>query len=162
MKPGFLFAICLFMAACSSVPTQAPTTVPTMPSDSDNEMEAAFQQARDTLDSFIVKIGTPSPNRTLVAVKVRFVLPDGSSQDLWVDQISYQDGVFHGTMGDDLPTLRLSMDDKITIKRKDIVDWMLVEDGKLIGGYTIRLAYERMSPEQKKQFLKTINYSIED
>ena len=125
-------------------------------------MEAAFQQARATLDSFIQKIGTSHPNRTLVAVKVRFVLPDNSSQDIWVDQISYQDGSFHGTMGDDIPSLKLSVDDKIKIARKDIVDWMIIEDGKLIGGYTIRLAFQRMSPEQKERFLETVHYSIGD
>lgn len=125
-------------------------------------MEAAFQQARDTLDSFIEKISTSHPNRTLIAVKVRFVLPDGSIQDLWVDRISYRDGSFRGTMGDDIPSLKLSIDDKITIKRIHIVDWMIVEDGKLIGGYTIRLAFQRMTPEQKERFLETVNYSIGD
>ena len=125
-------------------------------------MEAAFQQARDTLDSFIQRIGISHPDRTLVAVKVRFALPDGSTQDMWVDRISFRDGSFHGTMGDDIPTLKLSVDDKISITRKDIVDWMVVEDGKLIGGYTIRLAYERMTPAQKERFLETVNYSIED
>jgi hypothetical protein len=39
---------------------------------------------------------------------------------------------------------------------------MIVQDGKLIGGYTIRLAYKRMSPEQKERFLETVHYSIED
>jgi hypothetical protein len=33
-------------------------------------MEAAFRQARDTLDSFIPKIETSHPDRILVAVKV--------------------------------------------------------------------------------------------
>jgi len=162
MNRAFLFAICLFIVACSPAPTQIPTQVPPTQLHGDVEMEAAFQKARGTLDSFIEKIDTPHPDRTLVAVKVRFALPDGSTQDLWVDRISYRDGSFHGTMGDDLPTLKLSVDDKITIAGKDIVDWMMVEDGKLIGGYTIRLAFQRMTPEQKERFLETINYSIED
>jgi uncharacterized protein YegJ (DUF2314 family) len=162
MKRVFIFVIGLFLFACSPVPTKSPTPVLSTQLNSDVEMEAAFQQARDTLDSFIQKIGTSYPDRTLVAVKVRFVLPDSSSQDIWVDQISYQDGSFHGTMGDDIPSLKLGVDDKITIARKDIVDWMIVEDGKLIGGYTIRLAFQRMSPEQKERFLETVHYSIED
>ena len=162
MKRSFIFEICLFQFACSPAPTQLPTPAPTTQLNSDAEMEAAFQQARDTLDSFIQKIGTSYPDRTLVAVKVRFVLPDGLSQDIWVDQISYQDDSFHGTMGDDIPSLKLSVDDKITIARKDIVDWMIVENGKLIGGYTIRLAFQRMSPEQKERFLQTVHYSIGD
>jgi uncharacterized protein YegJ (DUF2314 family) len=162
MKQAFLFAVCLFMVACSPVPNKIATQVPSTQSNVDLEMEAAFQQAQDTLNSFIQKIEVPQPDRTLVAVKVRFVLPDSSTQDLWVDRITYRDGSFHGTMGDDIPTLKLSVDDKITIKTKDIVDWMIVENGKLIGGYTIRLAFQRMSPEQKESFLETVHYSVED
>jgi uncharacterized protein YegJ (DUF2314 family) len=161
MKRAFIFVIYLFLFACSPAPTQLPAPAPTIQLNSDAEMEAAFQQARDTLDSFIQKIGTSYPDRTLVAVKVRFVLPDGSSQDIWVDQISYQDDSFHGTMGDDIPSLKLGVDDKITIARKDVVDWMIVENGKLIGGYTIRLAFQRMSPEQKERFLETVHYTID-
>ena len=161
MKRAFIFVIYLFLFACSPAPTQLPTPSPTIQLNSDAEMEATFQQARDTLDSFIQKIGTSYPDRTLVAVKVRFVLPDSSSQDIWVDQISYQDDSFHGTMGDDIPSLKLGVDDKITIARKDIVDWMIVENGKLIGGYTIRLAFQRMSPEQKERFLETVHYTID-
>lgn len=162
MKRVLLFAIYLFLVACSPAPTQIPAQVLPTQINTDVEMEAAFQQARDTLDSFIEKIGTSHPDRSLVAIKVRFFLPDGSTQDLWVDRISYQAGSFHGTMGDDIPTLKLSIDDKITIARKDIVDWMIVEEGKLIGGYTIRLAFERMTPEEKQRFLETVNYSIGD
>jgi len=162
MKRAFLFAVCLFIGTCSPVPTQIPEQVSPTQSNVDLEMEAAFQQARDSLDSFIQKIGSSHPDRTLVAVKVRFVLPDSSTQDLWVDRVTYKDGSFHGTMGDDIPSLKLGIDDKITINRNTIVDWMIVEDGKLIGGYTIRLAYKRMSPEQKERFLETVHYSIED
>jgi uncharacterized protein YegJ (DUF2314 family) len=162
MKRILIFAIYLFLVACSPAPTQTPTQVLPTQLNKDVEMEAAFQQARATLDSFIEKIEKSHPDRTLVAVKVRFALPDGSTQDLWVDRIAYQNGSFHGTMGDDIPTLKLSVDDKITIKKDAIVDWMIVEDGKLIGGFTIRLAFQRMSPEQKERFLETVNYSIGD
>jgi uncharacterized protein YegJ (DUF2314 family) len=162
MKRTFIFVIGFVLFACSPAPTPIPMPAPPTQLNADVEMETAFQQARDTLDSFIQKIWTSHPDRTLVALKVRFVLPDGSSQDMWVDGITYRDGSFYGIMGDDIPSLKLSIDDKITIARKDIVDWMIVEDGKLIGGYTIRLAFQRMSPEQKERFLETAHYSIED
>ena len=162
MKSAFIFVICLFLFACSPAPTPIPMPAPPTQLNADVEIEAAFQQARDTLDSFIQKIGTSHPDRTLVALKIRFVLPDGSSQDMWVDGITYRDSSFYGIMGDDIPSLKLSIDDKITIARKDIVDWMIVEDGKLIGGYTIRLAFQRMSPQQKERFLETVHYSIGD
>jgi hypothetical protein len=37
-----------------------------------------------------------------------------------------------------------------------------VEDGHLIGGYTIRLAYSRMTPEEKEFFLNDAGYSIDE
>lgn len=128
----------------------------------DSELDEAIQEARDTLDVFIQKLGTPHPDWTFAAVKVRFLTPDGFSQDIWVDDVTYEDGAFSGNFGDDIPSLKLSLGERIAVNREDIVDWMLVEDGKLVGGYTIRLAYQRMSPEEKEQFLAAANYSIED
>jgi len=83
-------------------------------------------------------------------------------QDIWVDGITYTGSSFRGNMGDDIPSLKLSAGEKIVVPAEDIVDWMIVEDGKLVGGYTIRLAYQRMSPEEKERFLETLDYSIED
>jgi uncharacterized protein YegJ (DUF2314 family) len=65
-------------------------------------------------------------------------------------------------LGDDIPSWKLRLGEEIFIPTEDIVDWMIVEDGKSIGGYTIRLAYERMSPEEKERFRDAIDYSMED
>lgn len=162
IKRIFILCLCLFMIACSPELAGTPmATAPTL-SGTDAEMESAFQVARDTLDIFRERIATPHPNRTYVAVKVRFSPPDGISQDIWVDNVIYTEGSFRGNMGDDIPSLRLRFGEEIIIPTEDIVDWMIVEDGKLIGGYTIRLAYERMSAEEKERFLEAIDYSIED
>jgi len=157
MYRSLILVLCLFAFACAPNLTATSQT-----STKDVELDAAIQQARDSLDIFIRRIASPHGNRTLVAVKVRFFLPDGSSQDIWVDGVTYTDDTFRGNMGDDIPALKLKFDEKITIPREDILDWMIVEDGKLIGGYTIRLAVQRMSPEEKERFLKTLDYSIDD
>ena len=157
MKRAWRFVFCLSLLACSRQPAPAQTSP-----DGDARMEAAFEQARATLDLFIEKIETPHPDRTLVAVKTRFFPPGEPSQDLWVDQVTYADGSFVGTMGDDIPSLRLSLGDKVTVEREEVLDWAIVEEEKLVGGYTIRLAVERMSPEEKERFLETLPYAIED
>jgi uncharacterized protein YegJ (DUF2314 family) len=157
MYRSLILVLCLFAFACAPNLTATSQT-----STKDVELDAAIQQARDSLDVFIERIASPHGNRTLVAVKVRFFSPDGSSQDIWADGVTYTDDTFRGHMGDDIPALKLKFDEKITIPREDILDWMIVEDGKLIGGYTIRLAVQRMSPEEKERFLKTLDYSIDD
>jgi uncharacterized protein YegJ (DUF2314 family) len=156
-----LIFLTLYISAFACSPTPIVTSAPTA-SGTDSELEAAIQQAHDTLDQFIRKIATPYADRTLVALKVRFYPPDEPPQDIWVDGVTYTNGVFRGEMGDDIPTLKLEIGSKITIDEEDIVDWMIVEDGKLVGGYTIRLAFQRMSPEERERFLNVVDYSIED
>jgi uncharacterized protein YegJ (DUF2314 family) len=164
MQKTMILLVCVVLFACTEKPVQipTPTPLPTTQLSSDPELGAAFDEARATLEVFLQKIGTPRSDRTRAAVKVRFFPPGDLAQDIWVDGVTYADGSIRGTMGDDIPSLKLSIGDKITIAKKDVVDWMVVENGKLIGGYTIRLAYKRMSPEEKKRFLSVIDYSIEN
>ena len=151
--------LCILTFACA--PTPVITGSP-IASGIDSELEAAIEQARSTLGDFIAKIATPHADRTFVALKVRFHPPGESPQDIWVDSVTYSNGVFRGAIGDDIPALKLEAGEEITIDEDDIVDWMIVEEGKLIGGYTIRLAVQRMSPEERERFLETLDYTIED
>jgi uncharacterized protein YegJ (DUF2314 family) len=155
----FYLTLCLLTFACTPAPviTSSPS-----PSETDTELDAAIEQARGSLDDFLARITTSHADRAFVAVKVRFSPPGESVQDIWVDEVTYIDGGLRGTMGDDIPSLRLEAGETIKVKEDNIVDWMIVEDGKLIGGYTIRLAVQRMSPEEREQFLETLDYVIED
>jgi uncharacterized protein YegJ (DUF2314 family) len=43
----------------------------------------------------------------------------------------------------------------LDVEPEDIIDWMLLEeDGTLVGGYTLRLEYKRMTPEQQKRYIE--------
>ena len=152
-----ILALCLCLLSCASVPTTAPAT-----STTDADLDAAIRQARASLDTFMDRVQTPHANRTFVALKVRFYPPNEVPQDLWVDEVAYTGGVYRGRIGDDIPTLKLEAGEKVRVNEKDILDWMIVENGKLIGGYTIRLAVQRMAPEERERFLETLDYSIED
>lgn len=157
MRRILIVIVSIAMFACARIPAADPASAT-----GDAELDAAIGQARDTLETFADTIATPNADRTFVAVKVRFHPPGDAAQEIWVDDVTYSDGVFRGSVGDDIPALKLEAGETITIKQADIVDWMIVEDGKLIGGYTIRLAVERMSPEERERFLETLDYSIED
>lgn len=159
MVRKLILTLCLLTLACAPGPSAVPT--PTL-SGIDPELDAAITKARDSLNTFAARIATPHADRTIVAVKVRFYPPDSLPQDIWVDGVTYSDGVLHGNMGDDMPSLHLKFGQKIAVEEKDILDWMIVQDGKLIGGYTIRLAMQRMSREERERFLKSLDYSIDN
>jgi uncharacterized protein YegJ (DUF2314 family) len=38
---------------------------------------------------------------------------------------------------------------------------MFVKDGKLMGGFTMRVLYSRLSPEQKAEFQKEAEFKME-
>jgi len=126
-----ILTLCISTIACT--PTPVPTSASKTPA-ADIELGAAIQQARNTLDEFTDRIASPHPDRTFAAVKVRFFPPDGLPQDIWVDRVTYTDGTFNGSMGNDIPSLKLFAGDKIKVAGENILDWMIVEDGKLAGG----------------------------
>jgi uncharacterized protein YegJ (DUF2314 family) len=50
----------------------------------------------------------------------------------------------------------------VEVDEHDVVDWMIREqDGTVIGGYTLRLDYQRMSPEQQKRYLEVTGYKFD-
>jgi uncharacterized protein YegJ (DUF2314 family) len=48
-----------------------------------------------------------------------------------------------------------------TVSKSEISDWFYIDNGKLVGGYTIRVLYSRMSPEEKKDFNEHAGMKIE-
>ena len=164
----FAFFLLIFLTACAPLATPlAATPSPTSPpivsaSSSDPELDEAISSARATLSDFIALLAAPNPTREFAALKVRFVPPDSAPLDIWCDDVTYAAGQFTGNMGDDIPALRLAFGDRIKISTDSIVDWMIVQDGHLIGGFTIRLAYSRMTPAEKEFFLNDAGYTIDE
>ena len=89
-----ILTLCILLLACTATSTTIAGTDP--------ELNSAIAQARDSLDTFIEAIATPQADRTFVAVKVRFYPTDESPQDIWVDEVTYSNGIFRGSMGDDI------------------------------------------------------------
>jgi uncharacterized protein YegJ (DUF2314 family) len=146
----------LFTVSCGSPTPQAATPV------TDEEMNAAIEQAHGTIDTLLKALLAPKETYDFLGLKVRFYSQDRGYDDNWVEPIDYYDGTFTIRMMDGLTyNTNLHIDHTLDVSVKKVVDWMIVEkDGTLIGGYTIRLAYEHMSSDQKKEFLRITGYKI--
>ena len=153
-----LFLFCLFFVVSCGAPASKPGSPV-----SDQELNAAIEQARSTRDTLLHALLAPKPSYDFLGVKVRFRMPDGASDDNWVELVDYYDGIFTIRMMDGLTyNTNLHPDRTLDVPEKRVVDWMIVEkDGTLIGGYTIRLAYEHMTPDEKKEFLRVTGYKID-
>ena len=56
---------------------------------------------------------------------------------------------------------RVHLGQRVSVAPQDVTDWMFLKDGKLIGGYTTRVLYARLSPEDKAEFDKRAEFKIE-
>jgi uncharacterized protein YegJ (DUF2314 family) len=163
-----LIVLFLFLASCSpaeSTSTPAPrlttahTQIPTL---TDEELAEAVRQAQETLYVWRQEFLAPKQAYSMTSLKVRFA-GDGGVEDMWTEPMFVLDNVYTVRMVEGV-TLEKGIHPGrlLDVKPQDIVDWMLLqEDGTLVGGYTLRLEYERMTPEQQKRYLEITGYKFE-
>jgi uncharacterized protein YegJ (DUF2314 family) len=152
--------VLLFWAfAVSCAPAAPQTSTPI----TDEELNAAIEDARGSMDTLFRAMLAPKASYDFLGLKVRFVTQEGTYDDNWVEPVDFYNGKFTIRMMDGLLyDKNLHPERTLEVPLKRVVDWMIVEeDGTLIGGYTIRLAYDHMSLEEKKEFLRVTKYKME-
>ncbi len=118
----------------------------------DPEMNAAIQQARSTLEQFIAALESPSTTQTYFSIKAGFPF-DGSLEHLWLSDVYYDGESFRGVLGNEpIYVESLHLGDEVTVRTAEVSDWMIVDDGRLLGGFTIHVLRSRMSDEERWQF----------
>jgi len=128
----------------------------------DEEMTVAVRQAQDTLYILRQAMLAPKPSYKFLSVKVRFV-SNGNIEDMWTEPIDFSDNKYTVRMVEGV-TLELGAhpDRLVEVAPKDVLDWMILEkDGSVFGGYTLRIEYQRMSPEQQKRYNEVTGYKFE-
>lgn len=129
--------------------------------DNDKAMEHAVEQARHSLGFFLSALQAKKGEDVSFAVKKPFVDGDKVEQ-LWVSDLTFDGQNFHGRINNKpLDVQNVKLDQKVTVAPADLTDWMFVKNGKLMGGYTTRVLYARLSPEQQARFDEQAEFTIE-
>ena len=120
----------------------------------DAEMNTAISQARQTVDDFLRVLATPKPNQTDFSAKRPYPTKNGSGDEhIWISHLTYDGKLLHGRVGDDPVNIaNLKIDDEVSFPPAELSDWMYLEDGKIVGGYTIRVLRKRMSAQEGAEF----------
>ena len=118
MRSTIIVIIILYLLmACSSIQPAQSTQQPV----TEEELSKAVEQARTTLDIFKQNLQSPSSSQSLFALKVHFVYPDLTSEDVWVDDIRYENGRFYGILYDvQSKNMGFKNGDKVEIPEEDI------------------------------------------
>jgi uncharacterized protein YegJ (DUF2314 family) len=124
-------------------------------------MRKAVEQARKTVGEFIKALQHRAAGQTDFEVKKPFV--EGNDvEHIWLSDIEFAGGRFKGKV-DNAPMKihGLKIGQVVSVDPDEISDWAYVDNGKLVGGYTIRAHYEALTPAQKKEFLREADFKLE-
>lgn len=128
--------------------------------ENDSEMNRAVRAARRTVNTLISAVQHPTATQHDFQVKKPCVHM-GVCEHIWLSNVTYSGGRLHGRV-DNRPVhlVGMKMGDLVSVDPHEITDWAFVDKGKLVGGHTIRVLFNELSPERKKDFEKTANFKI--
>ncbi len=128
--------------------------------ENDSAMAQATRHARRTVGQFITALQHPGPGMKDFQVKKLFV-KDGKGEHIWLANVKFIGNRFVGVVDNrpvNIPGLKVGM--KVAVNPDEIFDWPYVDNGQLVGGYTIRVLFGELSPQEKAAFEKQADFHI--
>jgi uncharacterized protein YegJ (DUF2314 family) len=128
----------------------------------DREMTAAMDRARATLPQFEERLANPTPTQTMAIIKARFTEGD-LVEHMWLNQIAVTPEGYSGVLGNDPYELEdVKAGATLIVPREQVSDWIVVDGGKLVGGYTMRVLRSRLPENERAAFDEQNGIRIED
>jgi uncharacterized protein YegJ (DUF2314 family) len=127
-------------------------------------MEQAIERARKEIDTFIAALANPKPSQSHLSVKKPFSWKNGDEtnyEHIWLSYVTFKNGIFHGRVGNEPVDVKdVKLGDEVTLQKAEASDWMYIENDYLVGGYTIRILYEAMPPDERADFDSNVPFKI--
>jgi uncharacterized protein YegJ (DUF2314 family) len=130
-------------------------------SSDDVEMEAAIANAKETFGLFLKAFFSPTEKQKSFLVKVVFVEKE-QSEHIWIADLAFSAQTPCGVVANEPAMPNLKFMQKVEFHPSQITDWMYIEDGYLIGGYTTKLIRKRMSLSERKTFDASLPYKFRE
>jgi uncharacterized protein YegJ (DUF2314 family) len=124
-------------------------------------MHRAVLEARKTVGEFITVLKHPASGQQDFEVKEPFI--EGNEvEHIWLSHVRLVGPRFEGRVDNKpqkIPGLKLGQ--LVSVNPNEISDWLYVDNGKLVGGYTVRAHYNELSPQQKREFDRAADFKID-
>lgn len=120
--------------------------------ESDAEVNDAMATARRTMEQFLERLEHPPRSQSYIGLKARFEQGE-HVEYLWLDHVTHENESFSGEIENepsDISNVRLRQRVSVTLDR--VADWVAVDDGRMVGGYTLRVLRARMTPKERASF----------
>ncbi len=131
--------------------------------DENDRMNWAMEKARLTLHYFKSSIATPREDQFYFSVKAK-IEENGIIEHIWLGEPSYDnDGNFYGIVGNEPADIsNIALGQKIGVTENEVSDWMIIENARLIGGYTIRAIRDGLTEEEIPEFDQSLGMIIDE
>jgi uncharacterized protein YegJ (DUF2314 family) len=123
-------------------------------------MRRAVIEARKTVGEFIAALKHPAPGQQDFEVKKRFI-QSGQVEHIWLSDVQSVGNRFQGRVDNQPRKIQgLKLGQLVLVKPNEISDWLYIDHGKLVGGYTVRVQYNELSPKEKQEFDRAADFKI--
>lgn len=126
-------------------------------------MNWAIEKAKLTFQYFKECLTDPKNGQQYFSIKAR-IEDNGKVEHIWLREPNFDsDGNIYGIVGNEpIDVKNVSMNENIGIPFDNVSDWMIVENGRLIGGYTIRAIRDGLKGAELKDFDKNLGGMLID
>jgi uncharacterized protein YegJ (DUF2314 family) len=126
-----------------------------------DEMNAAIAKARATYPEFLEALKKPCNECDRFNVKIRLGFGEIDGEHVWLDSLFFKKDNLYGILAS-VPekVTRVDIGDIMEAKPDSLSDWMYIKNGKLVGGYTIKVIYDTMGDAEKKQLEEEFGATI--
>jgi uncharacterized protein YegJ (DUF2314 family) len=123
-------------------------------------MNAAMAKANASLNQFITHLKSPKPGETGFAIKTG--ISEGTEKEyFWLSRVTYDGKEFQGIIDNDPELVKsVKFGQKITVRPADVSDWMYLNNRKLVGGLTLLVLRDKMSPAERAEFDKNVPFKL--
>ncbi|HRE16355.1 MAG TPA: DUF2314 domain-containing protein [Rhodocyclaceae bacterium] len=138
-------------------------------SNSDPEMQAAYQLAANTIAHFKILINRDSDY--ICCAKLRFRDPDLSEQlgedrfcFMWLSNVFFheEENLFLGTFFE-VPqefTKWHQVGQRLAFEADDIFDWMVQDEGRIHGAFTMRVARQKLKESERESYDRFVGAEV--
>jgi uncharacterized protein YegJ (DUF2314 family) len=123
-------------------------------------MHHAVTEARKTVGEFIAALEHPAPGQQDFEIKKPFI-QNGQVEHIWLSDVQFVSNRFQGRVDNQPRKIQgLKLGQLVSVNPKEISDWLYVDHGKLVGGYTVRVQYHELSAKEKQEFDRAADFKI--
>jgi len=130
------------ISGCNNAPTTSTQNPPVVSvEDSDKEMNAAMAKARETFNQFKAHW-----QDTGVQYSLKFALPTSEDgvEHIWFNPVEITGSQILAECANEPENiLNLNIGDQKALDISNLSDWMIIDEGKCFGGFTIRVLASR-------------------